>query len=154
MSSKKPRTSRAEVVRDRTRSDDSCPECGSPIRARRTVLKYPVNGEEIAVDRCEHLRCTECGEVVLRLDQARYLREQAHELYRAHHELLAAREIRALRERLGMTQGEFAGLLRLGANTLSRWEAGRNVQSAAMDLLLRLIRDVPGSIEYLRRRVA
>jgi DNA-binding transcriptional regulator YiaG len=42
-------------------------------------------------------------------------------------------------------------LLRLGGNTVSRWEAGRNVQSAAMDVLLRLIRDLPGSVEYLRR---
>jgi DNA-binding transcriptional regulator YiaG len=38
----------------------------------------------------------------------------------------------------------------LGANTLSRWESGRNVQTEAMDTLLRPIRDVPGSIEYLR----
>jgi len=42
----------------------------------------------------------------------------------------------------------------LGANTVSRWESGRNVQSAAMDMLLRLIRDVPGSIPYLRDRAA
>jgi len=31
---------------------------------------------------------------------------------------------------------------------------GRNVQTEAMDTLLRLIRDVPGSIEYLRRHAA
>jgi hypothetical protein len=43
---------------------------------------------------------------------------------------------------------------RLGGNTLSRWEAGRNVQSAAMDVLLRLIRDLPGSLEYLREHAA
>ncbi len=42
----------------------------------------------------------------------------------------------------------------LGANTVSRWESGRNVQTAAMDMLLRLIRDLPGSIEYLRARAA
>jgi putative zinc finger/helix-turn-helix YgiT family protein len=88
------------------------------------------------------------------MDQARVLRESAQKIYRGRHELLAAGEIRALRERLGMTQAEFASVLRLGGNTLSRWEAGRNVQSAAMDMLLRLIRDVPGSVEYLRRRVA
>jgi DNA-binding transcriptional regulator YiaG len=42
----------------------------------------------------------------------------------------------------------------LGANTVSRWESGRNVQTAAMDILLRLIRDLPGSIEYLRGHAA
>jgi len=53
-----------------------------------------------------------------------------------------------------LTQAELAQLLRLGGNTLSRWEAGRNVQSAAMDVLLRLIRDLPGSLEYLREHAA
>jgi hypothetical protein len=38
--------------------------------------------------------------------------------------------------------------------TFSRWESGRNVQTGAMDLLLRLIRDLPGSIGYLRSRAA
>jgi len=47
-----------------------------------------------------------------------------------------------------------AHLLRLGANTVSRWESGRNVQTAAMDILLRMIRDLPGSIEYLREHAA
>jgi transcriptional regulator with XRE-family HTH domain len=57
--------------------------------------------------------------------------------------LLTAEEIRSLRERFGVTQGELARLLRLGQNTLSRWETGRNVQTAAMDILLRVLRDVP-----------
>jgi DNA-binding transcriptional regulator YiaG len=47
-----------------------------------------------------------------------------------------------------------AALLRLGANTISRWEAGRNVQTSAMDVLMRLIRDVPGTLDYLRQQAA
>ena len=53
-----------------------------------------------------------------------------------------------------LTQGALGRLLRLGANTISRWESGRNVQTAAMDVLLRLISDLPGSIEYLRHHAA
>ena len=59
-----------------------------------------------------------------------------------------------MRERFGLTQVDLARLLRLGANTVSRWESGRNVQTAALDMLLRLIRDLPGSIDYLRDRAA
>jgi hypothetical protein len=44
--------------------------------------------------------------------------------------------------------------IRLGQNTLSRGEAGRNVQTAAMDVLLRVLRDVPGGPEYVRRNAA
>jgi DNA-binding transcriptional regulator YiaG len=68
--------------------------------------------------------------------------------------LLSAEEIRALRERFDLTQADLARLLRLGANTVSRWESGRNVQTGAMDILLRLIRDLPGSLEYLRNHAA
>jgi Helix-turn-helix len=53
-----------------------------------------------------------------------------------------------------LTQAELARLLRLGANTISRWEAARNVQTASMDMLLRMIRDVPGTLDYLRRCAA
>jgi hypothetical protein len=37
-----------------------------------------------------------------------------------------------------------AAATRLGANTVSRWESGRDVQTAAMAILLRRIRDLPG----------
>jgi len=39
-----------------------------------------------------------------------------------------------------------------GFNVLS--VSGRNAQTEAMDTLLRLIRDVPGSIDYLRHHAA
>ena len=56
--------------------------------------------------------------------------------------------------RLRLTQADFAALLHLGMNTLSRWESGRNVQNTAMDLLLKVVRDVPGTLDYLRKRAA
>ena len=134
--------------------DDACPECGSPMREKRGRLTLPVNGEEITVKKAAHLRCPKCREVVLRFDDARKLRQRALEIYRGKYGLLSADEIRTIRERFGLTQAELARLLRLGGNTISRWEAGRNVQTAAMDVLLRMIRDLPGSIEYLRKHAA
>ena len=80
--------------------------------------------------------------------------DDAIALYRKKHGLLSADEIRAIRTRFDLTQAELARLLRLGANIVSRWESGRNVQSAAMDLLLRMIRDLPGSLDYLREHAA
>lgn len=117
---------------------------------KRSTLRLPVNGEEIAVPSAAHLRCPKCDEVVLRFQDSKRLGEDAIALYRKKHRLLSADEIRAIRDRFDLTQAELARLLRLGANTTSRWESGRNVQTAAMDVLLRLIRDLPGSIEYLR----
>ena len=133
---------------------DACPVCGTIMQERRARLDYPVNGEKVVVPDMLHLRCSNDGEIVLRLDDARHLRERALALYRDRYRLLSSDEIRSIRERLHLTQGALAKLLRLGSNTISRWEAGRNVQTAAMDMFLRVIRDLPGSIEYLREHVA
>jgi putative zinc finger/helix-turn-helix YgiT family protein len=124
------------------------------MRERTGTLRLPVNGEEIRVLAATHLACSRCPEIVLRFDDERHLQQRALAIYRKKYGLLSADEIRSIRERLEVTQGELARLLRLGKNTISRWEAGRNVQTGAMDLLLRLIRDWPGSLEYLRKHAA
>ena len=134
--------------------DDACPECGTPMREKTGKLKLPVNGEEIAVPEATHLMCPKCHEVVLRTDDARRLRRRALEIYRGKYGLLSADDICSIRDRLGLTQADLARLLRLGGNTISRWEAGRNTQTASMDMLLRMIRDLPESLAYLRSHAA
>ena len=143
-----------ETVRDIVLPDDACPACGTLMQENRGPLSYPVNGQKIRVPKASHLRCPQCDEVVLRHDEVLDLRRCAFKLYRERHGLLTSQEIRAIRERLGLTQGAFAEILRLGRNTISRWESGRKVQTAALDILLRLIRDLPGSYEYLRSQAA
>jgi putative zinc finger/helix-turn-helix YgiT family protein len=124
------------------------------MKEKRGKLAFPVNGEDVRVPQATHLACPNGHDPVLRVDDARRLRERALDLYRGKYGLLTAEDIRSLRERFGLTQAELARLLRLGQNTLSRWEAGRNVQTAAMDVLLRVLRDVPGGLEYLRKHAA
>jgi putative zinc finger/helix-turn-helix YgiT family protein len=140
--------------RGRVLPDDACPRCGTMMKEARGRLKLPINGEEIAVPSATHLKCPKCGEIVLRFQEAKRLHEDASEIYRRKHGLLSALGIRAIRERFNLNQADLAHLLRLGANTVSRWESGRNVQTGAMDMLLRLIRDLPGSIDYLRDHAA
>jgi len=117
-------------------------------------LKLPVNGEEIAVARVPHLRCPRCSKSVLRAGDARQLFQRAQQAYRRKHRLLAPQEIRHLREQLGLTSSRLARLLHLRGDAVLRWESARGVQSAAMDALLRVVRDVPGTVDYLRSRAA
>lgn len=93
-----------------------------------------------------YLRCPKCGEALLRNQESKRLHEDAIAVYRKKHGLPSANEIRDIREGFGLTQADLARLLRFGANMVSRWESGRNVQTAAMDMLRRLIRDLPGSM--------
>lgn len=134
--------------------NDACPTCGTMMKERRSSLSTAVNGEKIVVPRASHLRCPKCAQVLLRLDEVRHLNRAALDIYRRKFGLLSSGEIRSFRERLGLTQIELGRLLRLGSNTISRWESGRNVQTAAMDVLLRLIRDLPASLDYLRHHAA
>lgn len=135
-------------------SDDACPSCGTLMKETRARLCLTVNDEEVPVTNALHLKCPRCREIVLRGLDARRLRESALDAYRRKYGLLTADEIRLIREKFRLTQSALAKLLHLGANTISRWESGRNVQTAAMDVLLRMLRDLPGSLEYLRRRAA
>lgn len=149
-------TTRTKVRTNRGRQlpDNACPTCGTIMRSVRGKLSVPVNGEKVTVPDMPHLRCPKCGEDLFSLAVARELERRGIDLYRAKYGLLSADEIRAIRKHHGLTQAQLARILRLGGNTISRWEAGRNVQSAAMDVLLRLIRDLPGSLEYLREHAA
>jgi putative zinc finger/helix-turn-helix YgiT family protein len=152
--SKKARSLKSAPRLARVLSNDACPVCGTTMLERRGTLRLPVNGEEIAVPSAAHLRCPKCGEVVLRFQDSKRLGEDAIAIYRKKHGLLSADEIRAIREHFNLTQAALTRLLHLGANTISRWESGRNVQTEAMDILLRMIRDLPHSIDYLRDHAA
>lgn len=134
--------------------DDTCPTCGKTMKKSRSRLSVRIHAEEVPVSGVPHLRCPGCDERLIGLAEAKALRQQANAKYREQHGLLSPAEIQALREGLDLTQGQLAELLQLGANTISRWEAGRLVQSSSMDVLLRLIRDVPQNIPYLRGHAA
>jgi len=64
--------------------------------------------------------------------------------------LLTPQEIRENRERLGLTQQELADLLRLGGNSLSRWESGAIYQSRSLDTLLRIVFNEPVVLQRLK----
>jgi putative zinc finger/helix-turn-helix YgiT family protein len=124
------------------------------MRVVKRRLTIRINGESVVVDAVPHRRCPRCHEAVLTYEETGAFNRCALEAYRRKHGLLAEREIRDVRERLKLTQRALSRLLRLGLNTVSRWESGRNVQSASMDMMLRVLRDVPGALAYLRRRAA
>ena len=134
--------------------DDACPYCGAMTRPSRAPIRFPINGEMLSVPHVPHLECPKCHESMLDLAQTRLLTEGAVALYRRRHQLLSGEEIREIRERFSVSQALLGRLLGLGPNTLSRWESGRHAQTAAMDRLLRLLRDFPGAFEFLRANYA
>ena len=71
--------------------------------------------------------------------------------FRREARLLTPEEIRQGREKLGLTQKQFANLLGVGEATISRWETGAQIQQRAMDRFLRVCFASPAAVELLQR---
>ena len=101
--------------------------------------KYTVTVPDLEIPRCE-----KCGYMVMiseasqRIDDA--LRRQLG--------LLSPEEIKASREKLGLSEAELA--LRLGVRdeTVKAWESGGQIQERAMDNLLRLFFTMPAVAQF------
>ena len=131
-----------------------CPACGASMKMSSEPIAYEISGEACVVAGIEHRRCTKCENKLLTPQNADLLDAEACKIYRKRHGLLSCAEIVAIRRKLKLTQAELAALLGLGDNTLSRWESGFVIQSKVMDTLLRLLRDVRGTLPYLRKPAA
>jgi putative transcriptional regulator len=59
--------------------------------------------------------------------------------------------VRALREKLGLTQGEFAKRFSLSERTIQEWEQGRAQPDGPARILLRVIEREPKAVERALR---
>ena len=78
--------------------------------------------------------CQACGEKVF----TEKVDDQINSALREHLHLLTPAEIRAALERIGLTQKEIADRLGIAEATLSRWLTETQIQSRALDNLLRV----------------
>ena len=135
-------------------SPPHCPTCNvGRLHPKIVTERFPyeddgkevmVLAENVPVEVCDNLECKE----QLSGPEAARIRHEA--ICRALG-LLTPAEIRAVRERLNLTQAEFARLTRLGEATICRWERGRLLQNPAMDRYLRLIAYGKDNIRLLQR---
>jgi putative zinc finger/helix-turn-helix YgiT family protein len=85
------------------------------------------------------MKCEICGETFYTVEQADQRQERAIERARQDDNLLTPRQIKSVREDLGLTQRQFEDLLGVGEKTCVRWENGRVCQNTATDRLIRLL---------------
>ena len=71
---------------------------------------------------------------------------------RVHNPVPGSAEIAALRERIGLTQAEFAARFGLGIDALRQWEQGRRAPDGAAKTLLALIAVDPKTVEKLVKK--
>jgi HTH-type transcriptional regulator/antitoxin MqsA len=119
-----------------------CDSCSGEITLTRgdREVRFPNRSVTIATD---YYRCGTCGEILITPEQSVRDRREAADIIRREEGLLTTAEVREIRKGLGLRQREFERLLRVGRNTVARWEAGTVFQSPAIDNILRSLRSVP-----------
>ena len=113
------------------------------VRCEEEVI---VRGEKIRVHN-EYFKCLECGGDFYDPKSPRDHLDEAYREYRRRHNMLQPEEIKELRLKYGLTQGELSKLLGWGAATISRYENGA-LQDEAHDKQLQLIAE-PANLSLL-----
>lgn len=109
-----------------------------PATENRAAVKVDTIQIEVITDAHGNEMVTPASSILIDKTQARYMG------------LLVGADIRALRERLGISQDRFSELLGCGKKSLSRWENGREYPSQLVNTLLRLLEDKKVTSEDLR----
>lgn len=127
-----------------------CPNCQQDTMETKNMdSSVTVNRTDYPVENIEYSKCPNCGEEAVWMDQARRNDKRFADAKRAASDLLISSEITDARNQWGLTQSLTSQLLGGGANSFNKYESGAVIQSAAMDLVIRLIRDVPGTLKYV-----
>lgn len=129
-------------------ASETCYACDGAARLVREVREIPVGGRKVPVE-VEIMRCQECGEGYFLPGAMRAAQEAAADQVRREEGLLTAGEIRAFRQRAGVTQAELEQILGSGPKTVTRWERGTIAQSRMADTLIRILRAHPGALVTL-----
>ena len=109
-----------------------------PATGQRKAAKVNTIQMDVYTDDFGHETVTPESSILIDKTQARYMG------------LLADSEIRALRERLILSQDQLSDLLGCGKKSLSRWENGREYPSQLVNTPLRLLEEKKVTPEDLR----
>lgn len=120
-----------------------CTNCGSRLDERHGNYRFdpPANipGGVMTIADATWLECENCGQQMLPKELDRKLQE----LSMQRQGFLPPRKIKAIREKLGLTQTVMAERLGVGEKTYTRWESGRSIQNKSSDNLIRLMDRAP-----------
>jgi putative zinc finger/helix-turn-helix YgiT family protein len=94
-----------------------------------------IPGGVMVISDADWFECVNCGEQIIPGALSRKLEE----LSMSRQGLLSSTQIKAIREKLGLSQAAMAERLGVGEKTYTRWESGRSIQNKSSDNLIRLM---------------
>ena len=115
--------------------------CGGRYALQSEQVNLRLSGMSAEVTR-EFYRCDKCAHEQRTIDQRDSAEKAATEQIRAEHTLLLPKEIRQLRESLGLTVAQFAELIYgTPKGIVDGWEKGKYLQNREADALIRSLTD-------------
>jgi putative zinc finger/helix-turn-helix YgiT family protein len=117
-----------------------CAECGGKLKTTGSTHRYVESGLPSVVLRGVSVRkCQACGADEVAIPNIAGLHRCIAEILVARKSALVAAEIRFLRQFLGHSSKDFAKLLGVTAETLSRWENAKRDIPPVVDRVVRLL---------------
>jgi HTH-type transcriptional regulator/antitoxin MqsA len=128
-----------------------CPECDQPSLAPSVwAADFRHEDTQVHVDGLECHVCAQCGADPVFPDQIRRNERRIADAKRRSDGRMTGDEVRAVRERFGLSQQEASELFGGGVNAFSKYERGAVLQSVAMDRLLKVAAFYPFVLDFLR----
>jgi putative transcriptional regulator len=118
-----------------------CDDCGTPVTTERNaVRRYDIGGlPHVELHGVEVATCASCGKEGIAIPRLGQLHRVLAESFITQRRMLAPVEIRFLRKHIGLSASDFAQMMGVARETVSRWETGANAMGAVADRLLRLL---------------
>jgi putative zinc finger/helix-turn-helix YgiT family protein len=124
-----------------------CMECGQETRSHRGERELNLGlPYRVVVQDAPFETCVGCGEVYSGLDAPVQTMELVAKWVAERPGRLEPSEVRFLRNASGHTQEEFGQLLGVAAETISRWENGKQALGQQSELTLRMAVLVPAAV--------
>ena len=118
-----------------------CDECGGhTVIEENAVRRYVIGGlPHVELHGVEVTRCNRCGSEGIGIPRIGQLHRVLATSFAKQPRMLAPTEIRFLRKFAGLSTADFAQMMGVARETVSRWETGANKMGAVADRLLRLL---------------
>ena len=118
-----------------------CDDCGEQVTTERNaVRRYDIGGlPHVELHGVEVTRCQGCGKEGMAIPRIGQLHRVLADAFVRQRRMLAPVEIRYLRKHIGLSAGDFAQMMGVARETVSRWETGAQPMGAVADRLLRLL---------------
>jgi HTH-type transcriptional regulator/antitoxin MqsA len=120
------------------------------LHAERYSDEFKHNSKTVVVAGLERYRCDACDADPVLTDQIKRNQLRICDAKRKVEGYLIGAEIKAIRERLSLSQSEAAAIFGGGTNAFSKYERGEVIQSLPMDRLMRSAARFPQIVYFLR----